>query len=99
MNPEERRRLAEAMDWIIPPDSSPGAGTDAGVERLLELVASLPSAAQAGFTAQLMRLQPADLDDSSNAFAQQLIDLVRDVYYGYSDSGAWADLGFRVREP
>jgi len=91
-------KLAEAMDWVIPPDSSPGAGSTTGVKRLVDLVKSLPPGVADIFVASLPKLTIADLDDPANAFAQLFIEHVKDVYYSYPDTGAWADIGFRVKD-
>ena len=91
-------KLAEAMDWVIPPDSSPGAGSTAGVKRLVDLIESLPSNAADLYAASLPKLTAADLDDPANTFAQLFIEHVKDVYYSYPDTGAWADIGFHVKD-
>jgi hypothetical protein len=85
-------KLAEAMDWVIPADSSPGAS--AGLAQMVRFVEAQ------GFTdlykKNLSGLHESDLSDASNAFAQLFIDHVRDVYYTYPQTGSWADIGFKV---
>jgi hypothetical protein len=93
---EEVAKLRAAMDWVIPRDSSPGAGTDAGVRHLIELVESLGERMIIEYRTELPNLREEDLDNRSNPFAQRFIDHVRDVYYGYGDTGAWEDIGFKV---
>ncbi len=99
MTQSETARLAKAMEWVIPTDSSPGAGTPACVQRLVDLISSQPSQVAELYRAHLPTLLEADLSDRSNAFAQLFVEHVRDVYYGYPDTGAWADIGFKVSDP
>ena len=98
MTPAELAKLAQAMDWVIPPDSSPGAGTEAGVQRLVDLLATFPHSVQAQYRANLSSLGKQDLNDSNHPFAQLFIERVKDIYYSYPETGAWADIGFRVKE-
>jgi hypothetical protein len=92
-------KLAEAMDWVIPPDASPGAGSEMCVRRMLELIGSLPPDVADLYLTNLPDLVEADLADAANSFAQLLIEQVRDVYYAYPESGSWADIGFKVTDP
>jgi hypothetical protein len=93
--PEETAKLREAMEWVIPSDShSDGAGSEVTLRHLLQLLADVGDEAVAEYRAQLPELDLSDLEDPSNKFAQTFIDHVRDVYYGYPDTGAWQDLGF-----
>ncbi|HLK15493.1 MAG TPA: hypothetical protein VKT78_11875 [Fimbriimonadaceae bacterium] len=92
---DDLARLREAMDWVIPPDSSPGAGTEAGLRRFLDLLDELHEE-PATFAAALGRLSQSDLDDPSNSFAANFVERVRDAYYGSADTGAWSDIGFDV---
>lgn len=91
-------RLREAMNWVIPADSSPGAGTDAGVERLLALIASLGPEVESAYAHNLDTLSEADLKASTNAFATMFIEHVRDVYYATPDTGSWSDIRFEVTD-
>jgi hypothetical protein len=97
---EELAQLKAAMDWVIPPDkSSPnhissGAGTDVTLNHLIDLLEDLGDATIAEYRLNLPYLAEADLSDSSNRFGQLFINHVRDTYYGYPDTGAWAELGF-----
>lgn|GEM_PF-2543955 len=92
-------KLARAMDWVIPPDSSPGAGTEAGINRLIELIDSQYPGIAAMYAANLPGLTESDLADSANSFAQLFIEQVRDVYYSFPETGSWADIGFKVTDP
>ncbi|HTQ11516.1 MAG TPA: hypothetical protein VMI31_15750 [Fimbriimonadaceae bacterium] len=92
-------KLAEAANWVIPPDSSPGAGAPACLARLEELIRSLPPETRALYESELPGLTEADLDDPSNRCARLLVDHVRDVYYGCPDAGGWEDVGFKVSNP
>jgi hypothetical protein len=92
----ERLRLREAMDWVIPPDSSPGAGTEEGVANLARLLDSLSADVGRLYRTHLTSLTEASLADPSNAFAALFIEHVRDVYYGSPDSGAWTDIAFEM---
>ena len=92
----EREHLRAAMNWVIPADSSAGAGTEVGIERLLELVDSLDPTVTNAYQANLASLTQGDLADATNPFAAMFIDHVRDVYYAYSETGSWADIGFVV---
>src|SRR5579862_7556643 len=94
----EREHLRAEMNWVIPADSSPGAGTDAGIERLLELIDALDDAVKGAYLVNLGSLTESGLADPSNAFAAMFIDHVRDVYYAYPETGSWADIGFVVTE-
>jgi len=94
----ELSRLREAMNWVIPADSSPGAGTDAGVAVLLDLVDSQDENVVASYRKNLSSLTEAGLADPSNAFAALFIEHVRDVYYAYPETGSWADIGFEVTD-
>ncbi|MHB8635221.1 MAG: hypothetical protein ACYC96_01980 [Fimbriimonadaceae bacterium] len=98
LTPADARRLREAMNWIVPADSSDGAGSEAGVARLLELVDSLPEAVGHAYLANVGTLTEGDLGDPANAFAVMFLEHVRDVYYAYPDTGSWADIGFDVGE-
>lgn len=89
-------RLREAMGWVIPEDASPGAGSDAGLNRLLALIKALDI--EHAYTANLDRLQPTDLAKPSDEFAQMFIEHVRDVYYATPDTGSWNDIGFEVTD-
>lgn len=94
----EFSRLREAMNWVIPADSSLGAGTDAGVARLIELVDSQERSVAADYRRNLMALTEADLAGPTSAFALMFIEHVRDVYYAYPETGSWADIGFEVTD-
>jgi hypothetical protein len=94
----DRVRLKAAMNWVIPPDSSPGAGTDAGVAHLLDLIHSLDSSVADAYQRNLRTLSGKTLADPSNAFAAMFAEHVRDVYYAYPDTGSWADIGFVVTD-
>lgn len=99
MTAAELSQLAQAMDWVIPPDSTPGAGSDIGVQRMVELIESEPPEVLQTFQRGLPALEEADLADPTHSFAQLFIEMVRDVYYGYPETGSWADIGFKVTDP
>jgi len=86
------------MDWVIPPDSSPGAGTEAGVARLIELVDACEPGIARMYATDIPYLSESDLADETNAFGQLFIGHVRDVYYGFPETGSWADIGFKVSD-
>ena len=95
----DRTKLAQAMGWVIPPDSSPGAGSPACVAHLIRLVETLPREVQAQYAARLPDLKQDDLSDPGSPFARLFVEHVLDVYYGYPDTGAWGDIGFKVNDP
>lgn len=99
MTQTELARLAEAMDWVIPPDTSPGAGSEACVQRMIELIESEPPEIREQFAAHLPMLEESDLADPENRFVQLFIEMVRDAYYAYPETGSWADIGFKVTDP
>jgi len=77
------------MAWVIP-----GAGSDACLRHLHDLIASqgcLPDYQQ-----RLPELREQDLADPDHEFAAMFIEHVRDVYYGRSDTGAWPEIGYEV---
>jgi hypothetical protein len=92
----DRAKLMVAMDWVIPPDSSPGAGTEAVVARLAALVDSLGDHRIQAYRDSIAGLRREDLNDPTHPFAAMFVENVRDVYYAYPDTGAWADIGFVV---
>lgn len=96
-SPELIAKLREAMDWVIPPDTSPGAGTEVGARLVMDLVDEQGGALRRDFDTALPSLRFEDLTDNQNAFAQVFIDVVRDVYYGHAETGSWADIGFFER--
>lgn len=96
MTEAEFQRLQTAMNWVIPADSSPGAGTGAGASRLVDLIDSQEPSIAALYRASLPGLRRADLADSSNVFAAMFVEHVRDVYYAFPETGSWADIGFNV---
>jgi hypothetical protein len=91
----ELNLLRRSMDWVIPPDSSPGAGSELCVARLLDLLERLGDEAHYRYRRSLPQMVESDFEDTSNEFAQEFIDHVRDVYYGSPDTGAWEDIGFK----
>lgn len=91
-------KLAEAMNWVIPPDSSPGAGSPACVARMIQMIESQPPGLAADYAACLPALQESELADPENRFAQLFIEQVRDVYYSYPETGSWDDIGFKVTD-
>ena len=96
MSEHDLAKVREAMNWVIPADSSPGAGTEAGLTRLLELVDSQDPSVAAAYRSGWAGLREADLADSSNRFAAMFVEHVRDVYYAYPETGSWSDIGFKV---
>jgi hypothetical protein len=96
LSPAEFQTLRQAMEWVIPTDSTPGAGSDACIEHLVELVGSLGEPVIDRYAKNLPSLKQEDLANTSHPFAPMFIDHVRDVYYAYADTGAWADIGFEV---
>ena len=99
MTQAELAKLAEAMDWVIPGDNSPGAGAPACVARMAELIESERPEVRDQFVVNLPRLTEADLDNPADRFAQLFIEMVRDVYYAYPETGSWEDIGFKVTDP
>jgi len=91
--------IARAMDWVVPPDSSPGAGSPAGVAHLVSLIESLPPSIAALYDQHLATLEESDLEDPSHPLGPVLVEHVRDVYYSFADTGAWTDIGFKVTDP
>lgn len=87
-------KLCDAMNWVIPPDGSPGAGDETTPQALLALIADL--GLQDEYAHFLPSLTEADLANPSHPFAPKFIEHVRDVYYASPESGAWEDIGFRV---
>ena len=71
---DDLTKLREAMDWVIPPDSSTGAGTDAGVARLLDLIDSQDPSVAAAYRQGMAKLGESDLADASNAFAALFVE-------------------------
>ena len=82
------------MEWVIPTDQTPGAGSDACVQHLEDLVESIGALEQ--YTTHLPALTEQDLANPIHPFAPMFINHVRDVYYGYADCGAWEDMGYVV---
>jgi hypothetical protein len=91
---QELEKLRVAMNWVIPADSVPGAGTEVCVRHLLELIDSLEDEWALLYRRELPSLQESDLAISDHPFAPHFIDHVRDCYYGHPDTGAWEDIGF-----
>lgn len=99
MTEAELAKLSQAMDWVIPPDATPGAGSAICVQRFEELLEAEPPEVQSAFQNGLPDLRESDLGDEKNSFAQLFVEMVRDVYYGYPETGSWADIGFKVTDP
>ncbi|MBI5707224.1 MAG: hypothetical protein HZC36_09580 [Armatimonadetes bacterium] len=99
MTEAELAKLSQAMDWVIPPDKTPGAGSAVCVQRMVELIEAETPEVLLAFQRGLPALEESDLADPSHRFAQLLIEMVRDVYYGYPETGSWADIGFKVTDP
>jgi hypothetical protein len=95
----DTKKLAEAMDWVVPPDASPGAGSEAGVRHMLDLLESLPSPVTGLYEQHLEDLREVDLQDLGHPLGPVLVEHVRDVYYSFADTGAWTDMGFKVTDP
>jgi len=93
---DEVECLRKAMEWVIPSDESPGAGTYACMNHLFELIDAFGEPATALYKENLRNLNEADLADPNHPLATTFINHVRDVYYGYPDTGAWEDIGFEV---
>lgn len=97
-SPGELGMLRTAMEWVIPTDSrSPGAGGPEAVAHLLSLLEQLGEPTLARYRLFLPTLTEADLHNPNHEFAPTFIDHVRDVYYGYADTGAWEDIGFTAK--
>ena len=94
MDDSDQKKLRDAMEWVIPTDSSPGAGTSETVAALADLVDSL--GLQTEYWQHVPKLTQADFNDSANAFANMFVEHVRDVYYATQASGAWSDIGYQV---
>jgi hypothetical protein len=85
-------RLRTCMGWVIP-----GSGSEACVQHLLDLVRELGESTAAEYELFIPGLSERDLADLGHPFAAEFIEHVRDVYYGYADTGAWQEIGFVVR--
>ncbi len=92
----EITRLREMMEWVIPSDSSPGAGSDSCLLHLGELIDSLGAEWVERYIIRIPTLTEQDLANPADPFASAFINHVRDCYYGYADCGAWEDIGFVV---
>ena len=84
------------MNWVIPPDSSPGAGTPETLTHLLGLIER--EGLGALYLAHFTQLTQENLGDPNHPFGPLFVEHVRDVYYAFANTGAWKDIGFQVTD-
>ncbi len=94
MQPLDTVKLLQAMNWVIPPDRSSGAGTPETLAHLLDLIEREDVGTL--YFQHLAALSAEDLLDRTHPLGSLLVEHVRDVYYAHTNTGAWADIGFKV---